>query len=171
MHGHVWSFNQSQTWKSHTDVWTWVKSRPRVIFLIFLKIFYHSLFILFIFLFIIIIIIIILIFFFFFFFWFVRGPLRTPPTSGARAAICGCLDYSIHSKNWPTLGQYWACKSDFSCVEGFTTRYAPRTYALRPGRHVGFLWNNKICFNFVSIIFEKIKLTVSERTYIIVPMV
>ena len=32
-------------------------------------------------------------------------------------------------------------------------------------------WNNKICFNFVSILFEKIKLTVSERTYIIVPMV
>ena len=25
-------------------------------------------------------------------------------------------------------------------------------------------WNNKICFNFVSILFEKIKLTVSERT-------
>ena len=38
-------------------------------------------------------------------------------------------------------------------------------------RHVGFFWNNKICFNFVSILFEKIKLTVSERTYIIVPMV
>ena len=44
-------------------------------------------------------------------------------------------------------------------------------YALRPGRHVGFFWNNKICFNFVSILFEEIKLTVSERTYIIAPMV
>ena len=55
-------------------------------------------------------------------------------------------------------------------IEGFHD--AVRTpYALRPGRHVGFFWNNKICFNFVSILFEKIKLTVSERTYIIVPMV
>ena len=55
------------------------------------------------------------------------------------------------------------------CIEGF---YEVRTpYALRPGRHVGFFWNNKICFNFVSILFEKIKLTVSERTYIIVPIV
>ena len=54
--------------------------------------------------------------------------------------------------------------------EGFHD--AVRTpYALRPGRHVGFFWNNKICFNFLSILFEKIKLTVSERTYIIVPMV
>ena len=55
-------------------------------------------------------------------------------------------------------------------IEGFHD--AVRTpYELRPGRHVGFFWNNKICFNFVSILFEKIKLTVSERTYIIVPMV
>ena len=55
-------------------------------------------------------------------------------------------------------------------IEGFYD--AVRTpYALCPGRHVGFFWNNKICFNFVSILFEKIKLTVSERTYIIVPMV
>ena len=55
-------------------------------------------------------------------------------------------------------------------IEGFHD--AVRTpYALRPGRHVGFFWNNKRCFNFVSILFEKIKLTVSERTYIIVPMV
>ena len=55
-------------------------------------------------------------------------------------------------------------------IEGFHD--AVRTpYALRPGRHVGFIWNNKICFNFVSILFQKIKLTVSERTYIIVPMV
>ena len=55
-------------------------------------------------------------------------------------------------------------------IEGFHD--AVRTpYALCPGRHVGFFWNNKICFNFVSILFEKIKLTVSERTYIIVPMV
>ena len=55
-------------------------------------------------------------------------------------------------------------------IEGFHD--AVRTpYALRPGRHVGFFWNNKICFNFVSILFEKIKLTVNERTYIIVPMV
>ena len=55
-------------------------------------------------------------------------------------------------------------------IEGFHD--AVRTpYALRPGRHVGFFWNNEICFNFVSILFEKIKLTVSERTYIIVPMV
>ena len=55
-------------------------------------------------------------------------------------------------------------------IEGFHD--AVRTlYALRPGRHVGFFLNNKICFNFVSILFEKIKLTVSERTYIIVPMV
>ena len=44
-------------------------------------------------------------------------------------------------------------------------------FALLPGRHVGFFWNNNLCFNFVSILFEKIKLTVSERTYIIVPMV
>ena len=58
----------------------------------------------------------------------------------------------------------------FLLIEGFHD--AVRTpYALRPGRHVGFFWNNKICFNFVSILFEKIKLTVSERTYIIVPMV
>ena len=50
-------------------------------------------------------------------------------------------------------------------IEGFHD--AVRTpYALRPGRHVGFFWNNKICFNFVSILFEKIKLTVSERTLI-----
>ena len=57
-----------------------------------------------------------------------------------------------------------------SAIEGFHD--AVRTpYALRPGRHVGFFWNNKICFNFVSIVFEKIKLTVSERTYIIYPMV
>ena len=55
-------------------------------------------------------------------------------------------------------------------IEGFHD--AVRTpYALRPERHVGFFWNNKICLNFVSILFEKIKLTVSERTYIIVPMV
>ena len=55
-------------------------------------------------------------------------------------------------------------------IEGFHD--AVRTPdALRPGRHVGFFWNNKICFNFVSILFEKIKLTVNERTYIIVPMV
>ena len=55
-------------------------------------------------------------------------------------------------------------------IEGFHD--AVRTpYALRPGRHVGFFWNNNICFNFVSILFEKIKLTVSERTYVIVPMV
>ena len=55
-------------------------------------------------------------------------------------------------------------------IEGFHD--AVRTpYVLRPGRHVGFFLNNKICFNFVSILFEKIKLTVSERTYIIVPMV
>ena len=54
-------------------------------------------------------------------------------------------------------------------IEGFHN--AVRTpFALRPGRHVGFFWNNKICFNFVSILFEKIKLTVNERTYIIVPM-
>ena len=57
-----------------------------------------------------------------------------------------------------------------AAIEGFHD--AVRTpYALRPGRHVGFFWNNKICFNFVSILFEKIKLTVSECTYIIVPMV
>ena len=55
-------------------------------------------------------------------------------------------------------------------IEGFHD--AVRTlYALRPGHHVGFFWNNKICFNFESILFEKIKLAVSERTYIIVPMV
>ena len=56
-------------------------------------------------------------------------------------------------------------------IEGFHD--AVRTpYALRPGHHVGFFWNNKICFNCLSILFEKIKLTVSERTksYIIVPM-
>ena len=55
-------------------------------------------------------------------------------------------------------------------IEGFHD--AVRTlYALRPGRHVGFFWNNKICFNFVSILLEKFKLTVSERTYITFPMV
>ena len=55
-------------------------------------------------------------------------------------------------------------------IEGFQDAvHTP--YALHPGRHVGFFWNNRICFNFVSILFEKIKLTVSERTYIIVPMV
>ena len=55
-------------------------------------------------------------------------------------------------------------------IEGFHEAVRIQN-ALRPGRHVGFFWNNKICFNFVSILFEKIKLTVSERTYIIVPMV
>ena len=55
-------------------------------------------------------------------------------------------------------------------IEGFHDMVRT-SYALRPGRHVGFLRNNKIYFNFVSILFEKIKLTVSERTYIIVPMV
>ena len=55
-------------------------------------------------------------------------------------------------------------------IEGFHDAVR-NPYALRPGRHVGFFWNNKICFNFVSILFEKIKLTVSERTYIIVHMV
>ena len=54
-------------------------------------------------------------------------------------------------------------------IEGFHDAVCP-PYALRPGRHVGFFWN-KICFNFESISFEKIKLTVSEHTYIIVPMV
>ena len=35
-------------------------------------------------------------------------------------------------------------------IEGFHN--AVRTpYALRPGRHVGIFWNNKIRFNFVSI--------------------
>ena len=61
-------------------------------------------------------------------------------------------------------------KQVYKIIEGFHD--AVRTpFALRPGRHVGFFWNNKICFNFVPILFEKIKLTVSERTYIIVPMV
>ena len=55
-------------------------------------------------------------------------------------------------------------------IEGFHDAVCT-PYALRPGRHVGCFWNNKICFNFVSILFEKIKLTVSECTYIIVPMV
>ena len=55
-------------------------------------------------------------------------------------------------------------------IEGFHDAvHTP--YALRPWHHVGFFWNNKICFNFVSILFEKIKLPVSEHTYIIVPMV
>ena len=64
------------------------------------------------------------------------------------------------------------CKNQMSNtdIEGFHD--AVRTpYALRPGSHVRFFWNNKICFNFVSILFEKVKLTVSECTYIIVPMV
>ena len=62
------------------------------------------------------------------------------------------------------------CAGDEVAIEGFQD--AVRTpYALRPGRHVGFFWNNKICFNFVSILFEKIKLMVRECTYIIVPMV
>ena len=49
-------------------------------------------------------------------------------------------------------------------IEGFHD--AVRTpYALRPMRHVGFSWNNKICFHFVSILFEKIKLT-DKWTYL-----
>ena len=68
---------------------------------------------------------------------------------------------------------YWTlmlAQSSFHIRAGFHD--AVRTpYALSPRRHVGFFWNNKICFNFVSILFMKIKLTVSERTYIIVPMV
>ena len=70
-----------------------------------------------------------------------------------------------------SMGKFGSLEDEFSTpIEGFHD--AVRTpYALRPGRHVGFFWNNKICFNFVSILFEKIKLTVSERTYIIVPMV
>ena len=81
----------------------------------------------------------------------------------------------IHKKqSFAYLGSREVCESKGSNVndpiEGFHD--AVRTpYALRPGRHVGFFWNNKICFNFVSMLFEKIKLTVSERTYIIVPMV
>ena len=43
-------------------------------------------------------------------------------------------------------------------IEGFHD--AVRTpYAHRPGRHVGFFLNNKICFNFIFTLFEKIKLT------------
>ena len=50
---------------------------------------------------------------------------------------------------------------------GFSRRgtHPVRAPSRAGGRHVGFFWNNKICFNFVSI-SEKIKLTVSERTYI-----
>ena len=45
-------------------------------------------------------------------------------------------------------------------IEGFHD--AVRTpYALRPGRHVGFFleqqYGRPMCFNFVSILFEKIK--------------
>ena len=48
----------------------------------------------------------------------------------------------------------YSTSSDVS-IEGFHD--AVRTpYALRPGRHVGFFWNNKICLNFVSILFEMI---------------
>ena len=53
-------------------------------------------------------------------------------------------------------------------IEGFHD--AVRTpYVLRPRRHVGFFGTTK--YASVSILFEKIKLTVSERTYIVVPMV
>ena len=55
-------------------------------------------------------------------------------------------------------------------IEGFHDA-VHTLYALRPGAMWIFFLDNKICFNFVSILFEKIKLTVSERTYIIVPMV
>ena len=56
-------------------------------------------------------------------------------------------------------------------IEGFSRRDIRTPYALRPRAPCWIFWNNEICFNFVSILFEKIKLTVSERTYIIVPMV
>ena len=84
-----------------------------------------------------------------------------------RCVLCTFISACIFGKNpktpirapWFTLGS----------IEGFHD--AVRTpYALRPRCHVGFFWNNKICFNFVSILFEKIKFMVSERTYIIVPM-
>ena len=64
-----------------------------------------------------------------------------------------------------------------ACVQVFLQDY--RGFSQR-GKHpvralsrapCWIFWNNRICFNFVSILFEKIKLTVSERTYIIVPMV
>ena len=86
--------------------------------------------------------------------------------------VKGALDkYNINpnffqKKSW----EFYTIRSVGISIEGF--HVAVRTpYALRPGRHVGFFLNNKICFNFESILFEKIKLTVSERTYIIVPMV
>ena len=88
--------------------------------------------------------------------------------------------FDVLARRTPRLNYALFVKGIFVCImesvdrevsiEGFHD--AVRTpYALRPGRHVGFFWNNKICFNFVSILFEMIKLTVSERTYIIVPMV
>ena len=62
------------------------------------------------------------------------------------------------------------CAKSEGTIEGFHD--AVRTpHALRPGRHVGFFLEQQICFNFVSILFETINLTVSECTYIIVPMV
>ena len=65
---------------------------------------------------------------------------------------------------------YIAIINSVSCNRGFSQR---GTHPVRaPSRAPCWIfWNNKICFNFVSISFEKIKLTVSERTYIIVPMV
>ena len=88
--------------------------------------------------------------------------------------------YSSFWYNWPhanyLINQPWSCQ--FKCkwlfqmsfvYRVFTTRYAP---IRAPSRAPCWIfWNNKICFIFVSILFEKIKLMVSERTYIIVPMV
>ena len=48
-----------------------------------------------------------------------------------------------------------------SFYRGFSRRGTHPVRAMSR-RHVGFFWNKKICFNFVSILFEKIKLTVSE---------
>ena len=54
-----------------------------------------------------------------------------------------------------------------ACIEGFHDAVCT-PYELRPGRHVGFFGTTKYALIlYRSILFEKIKLMVSERTYII----
>ena len=56
----------------------------------------------------------------------------------------------VHSAHMTCMNEkMW--REVFFVIEGFHD--AVRTpYALCPKRHVGFFWNNKICFNFVSIL-------------------
>ena len=56
----------------------------------------------------------------------------------------------VHSKNWPTLGQYWACKSDFSCVCRNKSRTDNRLIVislLTAPSHELIKWNNVISYS------------------------